>query len=315
MEIPPPSDSIELPPGFRFHPTDEELILHYLSPKALDPSFSAAPIAHADFNSSDPWDLPSTLNMPHKHSYFFFLRDRKYPTGSRTNRATPAGYWKATGKDKQIFKAKALLGMKKTLVFYRGRAPKGEKTSWVMHEYRLHRSNVLPAKNEWVLCRVFQKTDGLMKKVMMMEIGGAAAPSELPPLMDASPNRTEFGESSHVTCFSDDIVDSLETPLIFLGSSSCSSDQSAPLMAPLVGNSNSSLFPNSFLGEDQQVMMRMTTAVENNGWRDLGGDISSVRYNGNGNGMVQRSFQNQQYSSSASAAGALNIGCLLDYST
>ena len=72
-----------------------------------------------------------------KEWYFFSLRDRKYATGQRTNRATVSGYWKATGKDRHVSRRGVLVGMRKTLVFYQGRAPKGRKTDWVMHEFRM----------------------------------------------------------------------------------------------------------------------------------------------------------------------------------
>ena len=71
-----------------------------------------------------------------KEWYFFSPRDRKYPNGSRPNRAAGTGYWKATGADKPIGNPKPV-GIKKALVFYAGKAPRGEKTNWIMHEYRL----------------------------------------------------------------------------------------------------------------------------------------------------------------------------------
>lgn len=214
-------EQMELPPGFRFHPTDEELISHYLSPKVLDSCFCARAIGEVDLNKCEPWDLPWKAKMGEREWYFFCVRDRKYPTGLRTNRATDAGYWKATGKDKEIYKAKTLVGMKKTLVFYKGRAPKGEKTNWVMHEYRLegkYSAYNLPktAKNEWVICRIFQKSSGGKKThisglVRLGSFGNELRPSLLPPLMDSSPynsdTRTTVCETSHVSSFSDPMED------------------------------------------------------------------------------------------------------------
>ena len=67
--------------------------------------------------------------------YFFTPRDRKYRNGLRPNRAAADGYWKATGADKPVKHSGNLVGFKKALVFYKGKAPKGDKTNWIMHEY------------------------------------------------------------------------------------------------------------------------------------------------------------------------------------
>ncbi|KAM7269702.1 hypothetical protein ACFE04_025199 [Oxalis oulophora] len=162
---------MDLPPGFRFHPTDEEIITHYLTEKVMNNDFIAYAIGEVDLNKCEPWDLPKKAKMGEKEWYFFCQRDRKYPTGMRTNRATESGYWKATGKDKEIYKKgsnnknSCLVGMKKTLVFYKGRAPKGEKTNWVMHEFRLEGKfsyYTLPnsaSRDEWVVSRVFHKNN------------------------------------------------------------------------------------------------------------------------------------------------------------
>ncbi|KAE9601941.1 hypothetical protein Lal_00040907 [Lupinus albus] len=200
-------DQMDLPPGFRFHPTDEELITQYLHKKVTDSKFTARAIGEVDLNRCEPWDLPWKAKMGEKEWYFFCVRDRKYPTGLRTNRATEAGYWKATGKDKEIFKGKSLVGMKKTLVFYKGRAPKGEKSNWVMHEYRLEGKftvNYLPktAKNEWVICRVFQKSSS-GKKIHISGImrldsyGNKLGSCVIPP--------KTMNDSAYVPCFSNSI--------------------------------------------------------------------------------------------------------------
>ncbi|GLJ50223.1 hypothetical protein SUGI_1069120 [Cryptomeria japonica] len=159
----------ELPPGFRFHPTDEELILHYLKKKVSSVPIPVPIIAEIDLYKFDPWELPGKATFGEREWYFFSPRDRKYPNGARPNRAAASGYWKATGTDKPILMSGSThaVGVKKALVFYRGKPPKGVKTSWIMHEYRLAevggRSSSFSIRkgsmrlDDWVLCRIYKK--------------------------------------------------------------------------------------------------------------------------------------------------------------
>lgn len=54
-----------LPPGFRFHPTDEELITFYLIKKVLDSNFTGRAIAEVDLNKCEPWELPGLTSFPY----------------------------------------------------------------------------------------------------------------------------------------------------------------------------------------------------------------------------------------------------------
>uniref|UniRef100_A0A7C9EY09 NAC domain-containing protein n=2 Tax=Opuntia streptacantha TaxID=393608 RepID=A0A7C9EY09_OPUST len=166
---------LQLPPGFRFHPTDEELVMHYLCRKCTSQSISVPIIAEIDLYKYDPWDLPELALYGEKEWYFFSPRDRKYPNGSRPNRAAGSGYWKATGADKPIGQPKPV-AIKKALVFYAGKAPKGEKTNWIMHEYRLadvdrtaRKKNNSLRLDDWVLCRIYNKKGTIEKQNAAMQ--------------------------------------------------------------------------------------------------------------------------------------------------
>ncbi|KAE8709725.1 NAC domain-containing protein 78 [Hibiscus syriacus] len=128
-----------LAPGFRFHPTDEELVSYYLRRKVLNKPVRFNAIAEVDIYKHEPCNLSdkSRLKTRDNEWYFFSSLDKKYVNGGRMNRATNQGYWKATGKDREVRHNSQLIGMKKTLVFHTGKAPEGLRTNWVMHEYRL----------------------------------------------------------------------------------------------------------------------------------------------------------------------------------
>ncbi|CAM0956387.1 unnamed protein product [Alopecurus aequalis] len=158
-------ESSRVPPGFRFHPTDEELVGYYLRKKVASQRIDLDVIPDVDLYGIEPWELQERCRIGYEEQndwYFFSYKDRKYPTGRRTNRATATGFWKATGRDKAV-RAKAgaggfIIGMRKTLVFYEGRAPNGRKSDWIVHEYRLDTDENGPPQEEgWVVCRAFKK--------------------------------------------------------------------------------------------------------------------------------------------------------------
>ncbi|XP_043714939.1 NAC domain-containing protein 30-like [Telopea speciosissima] len=150
-----------VPPGFRFHPTEEELVGYYLKRKVNSQKIDIDVITEIDLYRIEPWDIQDRCKLGYEEKnewYFFSHKDKKYPTGTRTNRATAAGFWKATGRDKAVLCKNRIIGMRKTLVYYRGRAPNGKKTDWIMHEYRLQTSEHGPLQEEgWAVCRAFKK--------------------------------------------------------------------------------------------------------------------------------------------------------------
>ncbi|KAF8377227.1 hypothetical protein HHK36_030601 [Tetracentron sinense] len=156
-------DENSWPPGFRFHPTDEELVLYYLKRKICRRRLKLNVIGETDVYKWDPEELPglSVLKSGDKQWFFFSPRDRKYPNGARSNRATRHGYWKTTGKDRNITCNSRTVGLKKTLVFYKGRAPNGERTDWVMHEYTMDEEELKKCQNVkdyYALYKVYKKS-------------------------------------------------------------------------------------------------------------------------------------------------------------
>lgn len=170
---------MEMLPGFRFHPTEQELVGFYLKRMVEGKRIACDFIPKVDLYRYDPWELIGMARTMEKEWFFFVPRDSKYPNGGRPNRRTKCGFWKATGTDKTVelapnhsIMSHNCYGLRKTLVYYKGRAPKGTKTEWIMNEYRLsytHDSNGNHATKEnlqssLTLCRVYRKSVPIQKE-------------------------------------------------------------------------------------------------------------------------------------------------------
>ncbi|XP_031250959.1 NAC domain-containing protein 2-like [Pistacia vera] len=156
------------PPGYRFKPYDHELVVNYLRKKILNERLPPNRIQEVELYKRNPQYLAENYTAHGDNEWYFFTpRDRKYKNGERPNRSAGDGYWKATGADRPVNHNGVQVGSRKALVFYKGKPPKGNKTDWIMHEFRVEN----PPKrkrpefqndmrlDDWVLCRLYKKVD------------------------------------------------------------------------------------------------------------------------------------------------------------
>ncbi|PQQ20981.1 NAC domain-containing protein 68 [Prunus yedoensis var. nudiflora] len=192
---------LDLLPKFRFHPSEEEMV-NLLKNKVEGQDSQAMPdeivykprdlpdnesiqlfrcflkrmmqgkasqsIPEIDVYKYEPWDLAELMfpDSPYQpRAWFSFSRpDYKYANSPRCNRATGKGFWKITGKPRQVKSRqlpKSVTCKKRTLTFHEGRVSKSRNTGWVRQEYYLTPTDPGSNPNQlsgFVLCRMKNKS-------------------------------------------------------------------------------------------------------------------------------------------------------------
>ncbi|GLJ49077.1 hypothetical protein SUGI_1035270 [Cryptomeria japonica] len=160
-----------LPLGYRFRPTEEELLDYYLKKRIASERIDMDLIRDIDLYKIEPWDLQEIYGEESREWYVFNKNNKK---GGRINRCTAGGRWRDTGHEKEIHSNTDhdLIGRRKTLVFWhKGRSHNAQISEWIMHEYRLE----TPQEVAWVLCHVFRREITVQRKRKYRDNEEAAA--------------------------------------------------------------------------------------------------------------------------------------------
>ncbi|KAF7145083.1 hypothetical protein RHSIM_Rhsim04G0211800 [Rhododendron simsii] len=166
---------MSVPVGYKFTPTDQELVIDYLRKKSEGAEALPCDVVFEreiyGTGSKAPWQI-FTKNDPWQEGSIYVLTKLIKATGSdkRTARTAGCGSWHGeTGPARILDKKRRVIGYKRMLRFQikNGSGAKdesGEGGHWIMHEFSLYggngtstRNKQSPKESEYVLCRIKKK--------------------------------------------------------------------------------------------------------------------------------------------------------------
>ncbi|KAI3990048.1 hypothetical protein MKX01_013534 [Papaver californicum] len=163
----------KLPSGFRFQPTDEQLIVYYLVPKVLREDLPANRMKEVEnLYHYHPKKLIQQYKGYESNDWYFFTRkyqgeDHKDVGGEDTNfidnkfRVAGQGFWLLTTHSSiySTDSSNSVIGYKDAWVYYEGRDSEEYETDYVMQEYTMATPsgwNHSELDHEWILCGIYK---------------------------------------------------------------------------------------------------------------------------------------------------------------
>ncbi|KAL0728296.1 hypothetical protein Bca4012_024389 [Brassica carinata] len=214
-----PASEAALAPGFRFRPTDEELISYYLKRKVQGKPLALDLIGEVDvYKQEDPSHLPvdgvnycfqeqSKMKTKDREWYFFTTLERHEKRGCIKRATTKGGYWCESGLEKEIKRGGGddvqVVGKVRKFVFNTGgRPPYSQPTNWVIHEYHLVDNDGLGLKTDaYVLCRLSNNSENINAPFSEQEWDDVSGRALVPSLVLANETIQQESDSGSKNLF------------------------------------------------------------------------------------------------------------------
>ncbi|XP_022715890.1 protein CUP-SHAPED COTYLEDON 2-like [Durio zibethinus] len=156
-----------LPVGYRFVPTDEELVSHYLINRVFCKPVPAS--VFQEINASELYSQPPKSSVQFssgEREWFFFIHkdgnfdDEQHKTLFRMV-GDGLGFWRSNGEKPLFDTSGNVVAFKIHLTYFSGCLSKAKKTHWRMDEYRLPIQfyTLHNSKEEWALGRLTRGRD------------------------------------------------------------------------------------------------------------------------------------------------------------